>query len=345
MLKEFAQDLKYVREHKEISLKSIAQQTRLNLSVLESIENGDFGFQPQTYIRAFIKQYASCLDLDVEEVLFDYDLARKDKYRQKYSTGSSQTSESVDGIAKEVIQETETEAEKTEPAIAPVDKVNVNVNVNVHRDKENEKEDENEAVEELPGVNHKVRIVRDQPVRKTPIQIEAEKSSANILSSPVFRNIALTLLGILILAGIYLLLSALFFDGKKDNTEIIRQDFDQVVKEQEQRILKKKSPEEIKDSIKRANDSLKAAAKDSLTFTIRALSYGEIYVVTDSTNYSNPKKVVYNEGETKTFRAKSIFHITSGNTKTFEATLNGTPVEFDTKAVRKVKLNAGGIVR
>ena len=57
MLKSFAEDLKSVREEKNISLKDISARTRLNVSILENLENGEFSFQPQTYIRAFLKQY------------------------------------------------------------------------------------------------------------------------------------------------------------------------------------------------------------------------------------------------------------------------------------------------
>lgn len=94
-------------------MKSIAQQTRLNISVLESIENGDFTFQPQTYIRAFIKQYAACLDLDVEEVLFDYDLARSGKYKQKFPAdpGRASAGTQVTTTDEPDIQEKETKEE------------------------------------------------------------------------------------------------------------------------------------------------------------------------------------------------------------------------------------------
>ena len=339
MLNEFARDLRIIREQKDISLKSIAQQTRLNISVLENIENGDFTFQPQTYIRAFIKQYAACLDLDVEEVLFDYDLARSGKYKQKFpadpgrASAGMQASSPAESDAEEDIKEEVLPGVADEEEEAPKET------------QEPGRESTEEAYLDLPETGNKVRIVRDHPVKKTSVQIEAEKNSLNLLASPVFRNVALILIGLLILFGLYLLVNALFFDNKKDNTEIVRQDFSEVVKEQEQRLLKKKTPEEIRDSIKKANDSLKAAAKDSLTLTIKALAYGEIYVVTDSLNYDNPKKVIYDEGQTKTFKAKRSFHITTGNPKSFEAMLNGNPVEFDTTAVRKVKVTPDGVFR
>ncbi len=340
MLNEFARDLRIIREQKDISLKSIAQQTRLNISVLESIENGDFTFQPQTYIRAFIKQYAACLDLDVEEVLFDYDLARSGKYKQKFPADPGRASA---GTQVTTTDEPDIQEKETKEEILPG--VSDEKEEEARKTDEPVKEGSEESYLDLPETGNKVRIVRDHPVKKTSVQIDAEKSPMNLLASPVFRNIALILLGLLILFGLYLLVNALFLDNKKDNTEIIRQDFNEVVKEQEQRLLKKKTPEEIRDSIKKANDSLKAAAKDSLTFTIKALTYGEIYVVTDSLNYDNPKKVIYDEGQTKTFKAKRSFHITTGNTKSFEAMLNGKPVEFDTKAVRKVKVTPDGVFR
>ena len=336
MLKEFARDLKTIREQKDISLKSIAQQTRLNLSALESLEAGDFTFQPQTYIRAFLKQYIAALDLDVEEVLFDYDLARSGKYKPKF------------------IHEPESEPET--PA-APKPKGN---SENDHADniktsdanfdsrsREKKVEDTTSDVyNELPEISGKVRIMRDPPPKRTPIVTEAQKDgpSFNFLASSLFRKIIFTILGVLILLGIYSLINILFIEGKNESPEIIRQNFDEVVKEQEKRLLGKKTPEEIQDSIKKANELAKSK-NDSIMLMLTGLEYGEIYVITDSSNYSDPKKITYDKGDVKTFKAKSSLHITSGNTKTFEAILNGSPLEFDTKAVRKVKITKQGVVK
>lgn len=334
MLKEFARDLKTIREQKDISLKSISQQTRLNLSVLESLESGDFTFQPQTYIRAFLKQYIAALDLDVEEVLFDYDLARSGKYRPKFVH------------EPEAIPEAEPEAEQNSEDESVYEELPGKVETvksNSTKDKQ-EKESSSEVYHELPEIGNKVRIVRDPPVKPPTARTEtvSENPSFNFMGSKVVRNIIFIILGLLILAGIYSLISILFLEGSKDNPEIIRQNFDEVVKEQEKRLLGKKTPEEIKDSIKKANDAAKLV-NDSVTLKINALEYGEIYVVTDSVNYSDPKKVIYNEGDVKIFKAKTSLHITTGNTKTFEATLNGNPLVFDTKAVRKVKLTKEGL--
>ncbi len=336
MLKEFARDLKTIREQKNISLKSISQQTRLNLSALESLESGDYTFQPQTYIRAFLKQYIAALDLDVEEILFDYDLARSGKYRPKFVHEQGAIADAESAVEP---KDNNPEADEDLPLNSEP------LKSNSIREKP-DKDSSSDVYNELPETGNKVRIVRDPPAKPQPARSETVKEGPafNFLGSKVVRNIIFVVLGILILAGIYSLINILFLEGSKENPEIIRQNFDEVVKEQEKRLLGKKTPEEIKDSIKKANDAAKSA-NDSVMLKISALEYGEIYIVTDSVNYSDPKKVTYNEGDVKIFKAKTSLHITSGNTKTFEATLNGNPLVFDTKAVRKVKLTKEGLLK
>ena len=113
MLKSFAEDLKSVREEKNISLKDISARTRLNVSILENLENGEFSFQPQTYIRAFLKQYIISIGLDPEEILFDYDLARSGKYKSKRQNVSAVSEESIAGInAKDQKTEVKNSKEK-----------------------------------------------------------------------------------------------------------------------------------------------------------------------------------------------------------------------------------------
>ncbi|MEO8210346.1 MAG: helix-turn-helix transcriptional regulator, partial [bacterium] len=112
MVKIFAEDLKAVREEKNLSLRTIAQQTRLNITVLENIENGDFTFQPQAYIRAFLKQYINSIGLDVEETLFDYDLAKSGKYKSKRQNIPAPPKES--SIKKETVQPEEDKSKSSE---------------------------------------------------------------------------------------------------------------------------------------------------------------------------------------------------------------------------------------
>jgi cytoskeletal protein RodZ len=67
------QELKRAREKKQLSLGDIADATLINPKFLEAIEQGKTDILPQTYVRAFIREYASVVDLDPVEIMRQYD--------------------------------------------------------------------------------------------------------------------------------------------------------------------------------------------------------------------------------------------------------------------------------
>lgn len=73
MLDRFAEQLKKARLKKGISLQQMAAKTRIDLKFLEAIDNGNFSFLPDLYVKAFIKQYAKAIDLDEQETLKKYE--------------------------------------------------------------------------------------------------------------------------------------------------------------------------------------------------------------------------------------------------------------------------------
>lgn len=79
LLKKFAADLKAAREEKQISLNHIAAKTRIDLKYLTAIDNANFDVLPDLYVRAFIKEYAANIDLNPEETVKKYDMARSGK--------------------------------------------------------------------------------------------------------------------------------------------------------------------------------------------------------------------------------------------------------------------------
>lgn len=90
LLKEFGNDLKQLREKKEISIAEISSESRINPKFLTQIESGIFDFQPETYIRSFIKAYARAIDEDEKRILNDYDKAKAGFYsRRKFETGDA----------------------------------------------------------------------------------------------------------------------------------------------------------------------------------------------------------------------------------------------------------------
>ncbi|MCZ6775548.1 MAG: DUF4115 domain-containing protein [Ignavibacteria bacterium] len=78
-------ELKKARESKHLTLSDISDSTLINLDFLQAIEQGNTAILPQTYVRAFIREYASVVGLDPNEMMQRYDEATKE------GTGSSQT--------------------------------------------------------------------------------------------------------------------------------------------------------------------------------------------------------------------------------------------------------------
>ncbi len=350
MLKSFAEDLKSVREEKNISLKDISASTRLNVSILENLENGEFSFQPQTYIRAFLKQYIVSIGLDPEEILFDYDLARSGKYKSKRQNISSINEESAAEInAKD--QRTEIKNSKVRIAdklkvIAESPKKLVEEIKNLKTDVKDEKVNDREIESTEVKPRQKLSISTIEEKKPSAIKNSGSGSSFSFafLNSPIFRNIFLIVVILLLILGLYSLANMLFFEGKKDKPEIIRQNFDDVVKEQERKILGKRTPEEIQDSIRKAEEDI-AASKDSIVLIITSANTGTVFISSDSVNYNRPEKIQFEKNMTGTFKAKKFFHLSSGNTESFKATVNNTPLKFPEKSVSKIKITKAGIIK
>ena len=74
-MEAFIQHLRSAREAKKLALTDIADATLINLRFLEEIERGNFSFLPQTYVRAFLREYALSVGLDPDETLHAYDAA------------------------------------------------------------------------------------------------------------------------------------------------------------------------------------------------------------------------------------------------------------------------------
>lgn len=352
MLKAFADDLKAVREENNISLRSISQQTRLSLSLLESLEHGDYTFQPQAYIRAFLKQYINSIGLDVDETLFEYDLARSGKYKPKRinaNTGNENIPKKEDppppvsskpkATTTEDLNLTEEKPEETKAE---------EIRESVKEEIREEKKETPVVKRETPEVKPEPKVVPRQKEEKYYVQPPRNKEkkaiSFSFMNSPAVRNISLILFAALVLLGLYSLINILFLEGSKDKPEVIRQNFDDVVKEQEKKILGKRTPEEIQDSIRKAEEEF-ALEKDSITLKVTGLNTGVFYIVRDSINYDKPKRIEFEKNTEGTFKAKKFFHISSPKTESFKLTVNDIPVKFDNTTVSKVKINRNGIVK
>ncbi|MBR9975146.1 MAG: DUF4115 domain-containing protein [Bacteroidetes bacterium] len=69
---EFGTYLRKTRESAGLSLQDMHDRTRISLKNLRLIESGDFPSIPQTYVRAFVREYARTIGLDEDDVIHQY---------------------------------------------------------------------------------------------------------------------------------------------------------------------------------------------------------------------------------------------------------------------------------
>lgn len=103
-LKKFAEELKSIREGKGISLQQIANYTKIDIKFLQQIEEGNFDILPELYVRAFIKEYAQSIEIDENEIIKKFDIAKG-----KLSNVKSNTEEKFETQKKKNILDTKKE--------------------------------------------------------------------------------------------------------------------------------------------------------------------------------------------------------------------------------------------
>jgi cytoskeletal protein RodZ len=107
-LSTFGEELKKLRLEKQVSLMDISFSTRINIKFLEAIESGKFSVLPQTYIRAFLREYADAIGLGGEEILRKYDALREPQTRPV----TRQTAPSTSTVPSPAAKPFERKAEK-----------------------------------------------------------------------------------------------------------------------------------------------------------------------------------------------------------------------------------------
>ncbi len=228
MLKEFGQDLKKLRELKGISIAEISAESRINTKFLNLLESGNFDFQPETYIRSFIKAYARALNENENQILNDYDKAKSGFYaRRKFAN------------------------EDAKDISLPDAKLRISV---LDHPVKNQEEDTKEPV-------YQKSLEDDKPDYMKPRSYDDDPA-------PEFSNRSITqkiLLGILVVAigvGIYFLIDYLNHNGEK-KSDVKPKSFNEISSDYENKISNKIDSTRIKDSLKtlESKDSLKLIIK------------------------------------------------------------------------------------
>ena len=68
-MSEFYKELKLIRQDQEIDLEEIHNRTKINLNYLQAIEDGKFDLLPNTYMRLFIRAYATEIGANPDEAI------------------------------------------------------------------------------------------------------------------------------------------------------------------------------------------------------------------------------------------------------------------------------------
>ncbi|MFO7447426.1 MAG: DUF4115 domain-containing protein [Ignavibacteriaceae bacterium] len=79
MLNKLGEELKEARLKIGATLQQMAAKTRIDLKFLEALENGNFSFLPELYVKAFLREYASYVGLDENLILKKYEYAKLGK--------------------------------------------------------------------------------------------------------------------------------------------------------------------------------------------------------------------------------------------------------------------------
>ncbi len=84
---EFGGRLQNAREERELSLEQVAEATRIPINYLEALESGSFDvFTSDLHARGFLRNYASFLDLDPDEIAGLYDRSGATPHPKKGSS-------------------------------------------------------------------------------------------------------------------------------------------------------------------------------------------------------------------------------------------------------------------
>ena len=73
MVASFGARLRAERERKQVSLRSIAEETKIKMSLLEGLEGDDLSFWPEgLFRRAYVRAYARAIGMDPERVILEF---------------------------------------------------------------------------------------------------------------------------------------------------------------------------------------------------------------------------------------------------------------------------------
>lgn len=77
MFEQLAEELKQARINNHLSIQQLSKVTRIDIKFIEAMENGDFTYLPELYVKAFTKQYAQAVNLDENIIIKKFEAFSK----------------------------------------------------------------------------------------------------------------------------------------------------------------------------------------------------------------------------------------------------------------------------
>ena len=77
MFEELANELKAAREKNSMTLAQVGNKSKIDIKFLDAMEQGDFAFLPDLYVRAFVKNFARTVGLDENKIYKKFEAAKQ----------------------------------------------------------------------------------------------------------------------------------------------------------------------------------------------------------------------------------------------------------------------------
>ncbi len=305
MFDRIAEELKNARIKNNLTLRQLTSKTRIDVKFLEAMEEGNFSFLPEIYVKAFIKEYANVVGLDGDLMLKKYEAARE-------GLPFEEVSGNVAG--QQIEDETFTHVEeKDAEAKSP----------------EGKSKDNTEKAPEVKQSVHQPREVSSQPVQVFDSTASSRGDSKSGSKNSYIIGAAIG--GIIILIGLIYLI---FFRSSREII-VAEKPYDEVLSQTQQRYEEK--PAAVNDSSQH-----NPAASDSLNLVIRTTDTSWVRIRYDN---SKTEEFILFPNSQKSLKAANNFNITFGRSSAIKLQLNNKPLDFNpgSKSVSYVMISSKGL--
>lgn len=307
MFDKIAEELKEARINNNLTLKQLSTRTRIDLKFLEAMEEGNFSFLPELYVKAFIKEYASVVGLNPDIIIKKYEAARE---------GLPYEEPVEEQINHEVENREEVNNSEEKPPEKPEEKSDIK-----------NKEQTSKIQEAKHYVHQSNAVYSPPPVFDSTSPKRSELTSGNKNSLIIGAGIA----GIVILAGLVYIL----FFNKSSEIVVPEKPYDEVVTESRQRY--EETPVNKPDSVQK-----NPVSADSLNLLIQTTDTSWVKLILDNTR---EEEFILFPNSQKSLRAAGNFKITFGRSSAIKLQLNSKPIPFNPKSkfVSHIKIDRKGI--